>query len=147
VEVKVGFEPTILRICNPLPWATRPLHRIVKTTVACLSVNRLSRVPAWQLTPLIIAVRSCQHTMSTFGSGLNNRVVTPPTVGVAYSFAQGLNNNAILKHTGVSECICRAVRPDLSTSTPHWVLIWTQLNVFQYGAVTGAYSTGIVNEL
>jgi hypothetical protein len=32
-------------------------------------------------------------------SGLNNRVVTPLTVGVAYSFAQGLNNNAILKHT------------------------------------------------
>jgi hypothetical protein len=59
----------------------------------------LPRVPAWQLTPLIIAVQSCQHTMSTFGSGLNNRVVTPPTVGVAYSFAQGLNNNAILKHT------------------------------------------------
>jgi hypothetical protein len=52
-------------------------------------------------------------------SGLNNRVVTPPTVGVAYSFAQGLDNNAILKHTGVSECMCRAVRPDLSTSTPH----------------------------
>jgi len=26
VEVKVGFEPTILRICNPLPWTTRPLH-------------------------------------------------------------------------------------------------------------------------
>ena len=28
-------------------------------------------------------------------SGLNNRVVTPPTVGVAYSFDQGLDNNAI----------------------------------------------------
>ena len=80
-------------------------------------------------------------------SGLNNRVVTPPTVGVAYSFAQGLNNNAILKHTGVSECICRAVRPDLSTSTPYWVLIWTQLKVFQYGAFSGSYSTQIVNEL
>jgi hypothetical protein len=25
-------------------------------------------------------------------SGLNNRAVTPSTVGVAYSFAQGLNN-------------------------------------------------------
>jgi hypothetical protein len=119
MEVKVGFEPTIVEICSHLPWATRPLHRIVKTTVACLSVNCCPGVPARQLTPLIIAVQSCQHTMSTFGSGLNNRVVTPPTVGVAYSFAQGLDNNAILKHTGVSECICRAVRPDLSTSTPH----------------------------
>jgi hypothetical protein len=26
MEVKVGFEPTILRICSPLPWAARPLH-------------------------------------------------------------------------------------------------------------------------
>ena len=26
LEVKVRFELTVLRICNPLPWTTRPLH-------------------------------------------------------------------------------------------------------------------------
>jgi hypothetical protein len=26
LEVRVGFEPTVFRICNPMQWATLPPH-------------------------------------------------------------------------------------------------------------------------
>jgi hypothetical protein len=26
LEVRVGFEPTVVEICSHLPWATRPPH-------------------------------------------------------------------------------------------------------------------------
>ena len=56
--------------------------------------------------------------------------------------------NAILKHIGISECMCRAVRPVPSTSTPHWIWIKIQLNVFQYGSLSrGAITITLVQQV
>jgi hypothetical protein len=61
LEVKVGFEPTILRICNPLPWATRPLHRIV--WLRSLESNQASWINSPPPTPCLLD-RNCLVEMT-----------------------------------------------------------------------------------
>ena len=66
LEVRVGFEPTVLEICSPLHWATLPPHcswlRVLESNHQ-LELMRLSRyrfsnprlklgTPKWNRTPL-----------------------------------------------------------------------------------------------
>ena len=50
LEVQVRFELTVLRVCNPLPWTTRPLHHIlaegvgIEPTQLLITTVHLSRV-------------------------------------------------------------------------------------------------------
>jgi hypothetical protein len=61
VEVRVGFEPTVLGICSPLPWATRPPHcnltsGTLEAGVIQSSIRSRQRHEYWS-NPVLVGVR------------------------------------------------------------------------------------------
>ena len=80
MESGVGFEPTVLRICNPLQWAALPPRQHIKT-----GQGRENRTPTSSIqdssTTTILFPENCWHKLGT---------LTPVFLSIQLPFADAV---------------------------------------------------------